>query len=46
MNNPAIKRLAKELQEVQQHENSEESEDGNFIEACPLKVVKTSLNSY
>ena len=38
MNNPAIKRLAKELHEIQQHENSEESDEGNFIDASPLKV--------
>lgn len=42
MNNPAIKRLAKELQEIQQFkrkedENIEES-DENCIEAAPLKV--------
>lgn len=45
MNNPAIKRLAKELQEIQQFkrgddENFEESDenDENCIVAAPLKV--------
>jgi len=45
MNNPAIKRLAKELQEIQQFKrgddnNFEESNenDENCIEAAPLKV--------
>ena len=45
MNNPAIKRLAKELQEIQQFKrgddnNFEESDenDENCIEAAPLKV--------
>lgn len=40
MNNPAIKRLVKELQEIQNYkkkDDSEEDED-NFIEASPLKV--------
>ena len=41
MNNPAIKRLAKELQEIQQFnqiENDNDNDD-NCIEAAPLKVT-------
>lgn len=42
MNNPAIKRLSKELQEIQQFQRNEEESDSideNFIEAVPLKVL-------
>lgn len=45
MNNPAIKRLAKELQEIQQFKRNDEKNfeesienDENCIEAAPLKV--------
>lgn len=44
MNNPAIKRLAKELQEIQNYKgnqanNEGENADDDFIEASPLKVT-------
>ena len=43
MNNPAIKRLAKELQEIQLFKRNEDTEDDcydeNCIEAAPLKVA-------
>jgi len=38
MNNPAIKRLARELKEVQQFKNDD---DESCIEAAPLKVPKS-----
>lgn len=40
MNNPAIKRLAKELQEIQQFKRSDDNHDENCIEAAPLKVTR------
>lgn len=47
MNNPAIKRLAKELQEIQQFNKTEDDNfeecDENFIEATPLKVPNNSI---
>jgi hypothetical protein len=56
MNNPAIKRLAKELQEIQQFKGNDKNnyeefsdKDENCIEAAPLKVkigLKFNLHMY